>query len=77
MVESNCPSHALTVNASKIPYASAAGVHTRLSLLDKIAVPALTAVPPFVSVPELTDSIRKLRESPSTSAAFAAADSIA
>ena len=76
LADANWPSQALTVNAFKVPLAFDAGVHTKLSPLDSRVVPAVTTSPPFVRVPELTASIRKLRESPSTSASFAAAASV-
>ena len=71
------PSHALIVNALKVPFAFAAGVHTRSCPVDSSVVPASTAEPLLVSVPVVTASTRKLSVSPSTSASFAAAASAA
>ena len=71
------PSHALIVNALKVPLAFAAGVHTRSCPVASSVVPASTANPPAVSVPVVTASTRKLNVSPSTSASFAAAASVA
>ena len=61
--------------ARGVPFAFATGVQTRLSPFDSSVVPAVTACPSLVSVPELTASIRKLRLTPSTSASSAAAAS--
>ncbi len=72
VAEASDPSQALTVKASSVPLALAAGVQTRVSPLESSVVPGTTATPPFVRVPEDTASTRKLKASPSTSASLAA-----
>ena len=61
--ESNAPSYALTVKASSVPFTVAGGVQTMLSPGPSRVKPAVTGLPPFVSMPPRTDSIRKERGS--------------
>ena len=77
VAEGVVPSHALIVNALKVPFAFVAGVHTSDSPVPSSVVPSTTAEPLLVSVPVVTASTRKLSVSPSTSASFAAAASVA
>ena len=76
VAEGSAPSHAFTENAASVPFAFAAGVHTRLSPLLTVVLPAVTATPPLVSVPVLTASIRKANPLLSPSASSAAAASV-
>ena len=57
--ESRAPSEALTVKASIAPLAVGGGVQTRLSPAATVVEPLVTGVPFFVSVPPITESIRK------------------
>jgi hypothetical protein len=77
LAEAKAPSQALIVNAFTVPFAFAAGVHTRLSPVPRSVLPAVTATPPLVKVPVLTASTRKLTALPSASASSAAAASVA
>ena len=67
VAEASDPSHALTVNAFRVPFALVAGVQIRLSPEPSNVVPGTTGNPPLVSVPLLTASIRNWRLPPLTS----------
>ena len=68
------PSHALTVNALRMPVAFAGGVQTHSSPAASSVPPSpgTTPLPFFVNVPLLTADTRKRIASPSTSCALAA-----
>ena len=80
LAEAKAPSHALIVNAFRVPLAFAAGVQRSVSPVLTSVVPAATAVHAlllnFSNVPVLTASTRKLNAVPSASASFAAAASV-
>ena len=75
VADARVPSHALTVNAARVPLALAAGVQTRLSPGPSNVLPTVTPTPFFLRVPPVTPSTRKEIVAPSTSASFAAAAS--
>ena len=77
VAENVVPSPAFTIKALSKPLLWADGVQTKLSPTASIVVPATTATPPLVRAPEVTDSIRKLITSFSTSVAFDAANKAA
>src|SRR4051812_15148963 len=73
VAENSVPSDATTVNAPIVPFTSADGVHASVSPVANVVVPGVTGVPPLVSVPLMTDSIRYEIVAPaSTSAASVA-----